>query len=149
MRWARSATGRDWRAASRFRVSNDALKAVVCAVALAQFGVVLWVAIRRRGMRPVLLLNLFFAAGVLVFVAPYLPQEIAYIRSGAATEAFDYKNVILTAFEGATAIASLLAFRGLLLGKIVAWMGFAGNFGLSLIAALFVLTFEMKCCGYL
>jgi hypothetical protein len=130
-------------------MSNDESKALVCAVALIQPAVLLWVVIRRRGMRPVLIVNLLFAVGILAFVVPYLPQELASIRAGEATELFDYKNAILTAFETATLLASAFALRGALFAEIIAWFGFAGNFALSLLAMLFVLTFEFKCCGYL
>jgi hypothetical protein len=56
---------------------------------------------------------------------------------------------IWSSFELVTLVASALALRAWLPAKIVAWIGFAGNFLLSLLAGLFVLTFEFQCCGYL
>jgi hypothetical protein len=94
-------------------------------------------------------INFVFAAGMLWSVAPYVVSEVTFAWSDPDSDWFDYKNTILTVFEGVTVLASLLAFRGLRAGKIIAWMGFAGNFGLSLAAVVFSLTFEFKCCGYL
>jgi hypothetical protein len=119
------------------------------AILLGQLAAAAWALVRRRSMWPVLLVNLICAAAVLYLVVPYLPGEIAFIREGEASELLDYKNTILTAFETIAVIASAFAWRGALLGKIIAWMGFAGNFMLSLAAALFFMTFEFKCCGYL
>ena len=130
-------------------MSNEALKAVTVAVVLAQLGVLLWVLIRRRGMRAVLVVNLMFAVGILWSVAAYVPSEVIFARSDPDSDWFDYKNTILTVFEAVTFSASLLAFRVAAAAKIVTWAGFAGNFALSLLAALFALTFEFKCCGYL
>ena len=118
-------------------------------IEFAQLGALLWVLIRRRGLLPILLVNVVFALVMLQFALRYLPDEIADIRAGDAVELFDYKNVILTVFEGVTLIASGLAWRGVFLGKVAAWLGFAGNFALSLVAALFFMTFKFTCCGYL
>ena len=122
---------------------------VWAAILLGQLAAAGWVLVRRRGMRPVLLVNLLCAAAVLYLVVPYLPGEIAFIREGEASELFDYKNTILTAFETVSLIGSAFAWWGALWGKIIAWIGFAGNFILSLAAALFFMTFKFKCCGYL
>jgi len=131
-------------------VSSGAhLSPTLVAIVLVQPAALLWVLIRRRGMWLVLLINMLFAVGVLALVAPDLPAELRYIRAGEATELFEYKNTIATVFETVTLLASGLAYRGSLLGKIVAWFGFAGNFVLSLVAVWFALTFTFKCCGYL
>ena len=121
----------------------------IAIILLAQAAVFGWVLVRRRSMRPVLVVNLLFALGILVFVWPYLPSEVVYIWHGGAAELFDYKNSILTAFALATLAAAVSAWRGWRPAKIVAWVGFAGNFALSLMALQFVLTFKFKCCGYL
>jgi hypothetical protein len=130
-------------------MSNLQLQLVICSVVAAQIGVVLWVVIRRRGIRPALIVNLLFSAGVLWSVAEYVPGEVAFARSDPDSDWFDYKNTIMAAFEAATVLASLLAFRGVMAAKIVAWVGFTGNFALSLAAAWLAFTFEFKCCGYL
>ena len=122
---------------------------VWAAILLGQLAAAGWVLVRRRGMRPVLLVNLLCAAAVLYLVLPYLRGEIAFIREGEASELFDYKNTILTVFETVSLIGSGFAWWGALWGKIIAWIGFAGNFMLSLVAALFFMTFKFKCCGYL
>jgi hypothetical protein len=130
-------------------MSNLELQIVTCAVVAAQLGVVLWVLVRRRGMWSVLVVNFVFAAGVLWSVAPYVASEVTFAWSDPDSDWFDYKNTILTVFETVTVLASLLAFRGLRVAKIVAWLGFAGNFALSLFAVWFSFFFEFKCCGYL
>lgn len=130
-------------------MSDDEAKVFFSALAVAQLAVLAWVLVRHRGMRPILIVNLLFAVGILLFVLEYLPGEIAYIREGEASELFDYKNTILTAFAAIMLIASAFAWRGVLLGKVIAWLCFAGDFVLSLAAALFFLTFKFKCCGYL
>jgi hypothetical protein len=130
-------------------MSNLQLQIVTCAVVAAQLGVVLWVLVRRRGMRPALVVNFVFAAGVLWSAAPYVVSEVTFALSDPDSDLLDYKNTVLTGFEGVTVLASLLAFRGPVAARVVAWLGFAGNFALSLAAALFALTFEFKCCGYL
>ena len=118
-----------------------------CVVVAAHLALVLWVVLRRRGMWPVLGVNFVFAVGVLWSVVSSVPSEIAFAWSDPDSGWFDYKNTILTVFETVILLASLLAFSGLRAAKIVAWLGFAGNFGLM----VFVLTlkFEFKCCGYL
>ncbi len=121
----------------------------IIGILLAQAAVLGWVLVRRRGMRPILVVNLLFAAGISVFVWPYLADEIAYIWRGRATELFDYKNSILAVFGLAMVAASVFAWRGWRPAEIAAWIGFAGNFVLSLMAIQFVLTFKFKCCGYL
>jgi len=123
--------------------------AMVVAIPTAEAAVALWVLVRRRGMVPVLVVNLLLALAVLLFALSYLPDEIADIRAGDATELFDYKNSILTAFEVAALVASALAFRGGRTAQSLAWIGFAGNFVLSVLVVRFALTFEFKCCGYL
>jgi hypothetical protein len=130
-------------------MSNLQLQIVTCAIVAAQLGVVLWVLLRRRGMWPALIVNFVFAAGVLWSVAPYVGSEVAFAWSDPDSDWFDYKNTILTVFEGVTVLASLLAFRGPVAARIIAWLGFAGNFALSLAAAVLAFTFEFKCCGYL
>ena len=129
--------------------ANLSRHAFPVAIELVQVAALLWVLIRRRSMCPVLFVNFLLVIGVLLIVLPDLSGEIAYIREGEASELFDYKSTILTAFESVTFIASVIALRGLLLAKIVAWIGFAGNFALSFAAMLFLWTFEFKCCGYL
>jgi hypothetical protein len=94
-------------------------------------------------------INFVFAAGMLWSVAPYVVSEVTFAWSDPDSDWFDYKNTILTVFEGATLLASLIAFWGVRVGKIVAWLGFAGNLALSLFAVWFSFFFEFKCCGYL
>ena len=126
---------------------NHQLNAVTWAVVAAHIALVSWVVLRRRGMRPVLIVNFLFAGGVLWSVAASVPSEFAFAWSDPDSGWFDYKNTILTIFETMTFLASLLAFRRLRAAKIVAWFGFAGNLGVAVF--VLTLTFEFKCCGYL
>jgi hypothetical protein len=130
-------------------MSNFELQIVTCAVVAVQLAVVAWVLVWRRGIWPALIVNFVFAVGVLRSVVTFVPGEITFAWSDPDSDLFDYKNTILTGFEAVTIFASLLAFRDLLGARIVAWLGFAGNFALSLFAAWFALFFEFKCCGYL
>jgi hypothetical protein len=130
-------------------MSNFHLQFVTVAFIAAQLAVFLWVVIRRRGLWPVLVVNVVFAAGVLWSAVPYVVSEVTFAWSDPDSDWFDYKNTILTVFEGATLLASLIAFWGVRVAKIVAWLGFAGNFALSLFAVWFSFFFEFKCCGYL
>jgi hypothetical protein len=82
---------------------------VLFAVALAHLAVLLWVLIRRRGIKPVLVINLLVAVAVLIFVMRQLPDEIRWFRSGVPTELFDYKMSIVSSFELMTLIASASA----------------------------------------
>ena len=123
--------------------------ALMIGIILAELGVLLWVLLRRRGMWPVLVVNIVFGGAVLYVVVPYFPAESMYIWRGRAAELFDYKNSILTLTEAVVMGTSLLAFRGIRAARVVASIGFAFNFVLSLFALEFVLTFSFKCCGYL
>jgi hypothetical protein len=99
-------------------------------------------------MRPVLVVNLIFAGAVVIFVGAQVPHEFELARQGAINELLEFKATIWSVCELVVLAASLFAFRGGLMARI-AWLGFAGNFAPSLLAALFVLTFEFKCCGLL
>jgi hypothetical protein len=117
-------------------MSNATLDALVIAVALAQLAVLLWVLVRRRGIRPVLAVNILFALGMLIGAGQLIREEPSLGLSLCVAE--------LVVLAG-----SALGFRGWLSAKIIAWIGFAVHFTLSLATLLFVLTFEFKCCGYL
>jgi len=130
-------------------MSNFQLQSATVGFIAAQLAVFLWVIIRRRGIRPVLIVNLLFAAGILWSVAGYVPGEVSFAWSDPDSDLFDYKNTIMAAFEGAVLLASPIVFWNVTVAKIAAWIGFAGNFALSLFAVWFSFFFEFKCCGYL
>ena len=119
----------------------------------AFWGALLW----RRAIYAVLAVNLLFSAVVLSQVLPLLPQEVSYIfqyapfLSYAPSDLLDYKNMILTAIELIALIPSLFALFGRRWAIALAWLGFAANFGLSLLGVWFVFfgDFTFKCCGYL
>ena len=125
-------------------MSDSTLHALGIANPLAQFVLLLWVLVRGRGMGPLLVVNLLFAALELYFVAPQVPQELSIARSWGSTDWADYKMTIWSAFELATFVASALAWGGFVLAKIVAWVGFAGNFALSLVTMLSIIKFAIR-----
>ena len=120
---------------------------VTCIIVAAHLALVIWVVRRRRGIRPILAANLVIAGGILWSVASSLPSEIAFAWSDPDSGWFDWKYTIVTAFETAVVLASLVAFFGRRAAKIIAWLGFAGN--LALMVFVLTLKFEFKCCGYL
>jgi hypothetical protein len=116
-------------------ITNETLKALVIVLAVVQFVALLWV--------------LLFAAIALIFAGPQIPREIELARMGAIDRLIEFKATLWSLFELVALIASAIAFRGGLSAKTVAWIGFAGNFALSVLAALIAQTFEFKCCGHL
>ena len=128
-------------------MSNAVFEALAIGVTTLQLAAALW-ALLRRAFAPVLVVNLVFAGVTLVFLAPQLPHEITYVLSGGPTELLDYKVTIGSVTELIVLLSSALAFRGILAAKILAGIGFAWNFALSLLVLLFALTFEFK-GGYL
>ena len=129
-------------------MSNAVFETLAVGATALQLAAVLW-ALLRRALAPVLVINLLFAGGTLVVLGPQLPTEITYLLSGAPTELLDYKVTIGCVTELIVLLCSALAFRGAIAAKIVAGVGFAWNFALTLLVLLFALTFEFKCCGYL
>jgi hypothetical protein len=127
-------------------VSNTTLYALAVANPLAQLMLLLWVLVRGRGMGPLLVINLLLAALELYFVAPEVPQELSIARTWGSTDWFDYKMTIWSAFELATFAASAFAWGGFVMARIVAWIGFTGNFALSIAAMLFIIKFAITCC---
>ena len=99
-------------------VSSTTLYALAVANPLAQLMLMMWVLARHRGMGPVLVINLLFAAMELFFVASQLPQELSYAPSGGSTDWFDYKMTIWSSFEFATLVASMFAWSGFLIARM-------------------------------
>ncbi len=130
-------------------MSNTTLYAATIAAILVQTGTMIGVLLRRRGMQPVLVVNLAFAAAVLLFIAPTLPDEIAVLRTGASGDLLDYQGLIWGCAEAILVVASVLAFRGAWPAMVIAWIGFSAHLLSTLAALAFFLTFEFKCCGYL
>ncbi len=129
-------------------MSDSTLHALAVANPLAQLALLLWVLVRGRGMGPLLVVNLLFAALELYFVAPQLPQELGVARVWKSSDWLDYKMTIWSGFELATFVASAFVWTGFIVARIVAWIGFAANFALSVGAMLFIFKFAITCCGY-
>jgi hypothetical protein len=134
-------------------VSDAFFIVLLMAVALAHTGVLVWALTRRqdaRSLHAMLTLNLVFAGALLFYVIPLLSKVLALPRSSEwRGDVLDFKGLIWCAFELVTAFSSAVAFWGWLPAKILAWLGFAGNFVLSVLAVLFALASRFKCCGYL
>ena len=127
-------------------MSDSTLYALAAANPLAQLLLLLWVLVRGRGMGPLLVINLLLAALELYFVAPQVPQELAIARTWGSTDWFDYKMTIWSGFESATFAASAFASGSFAIARVVAWIGFTGNFVLSVAAMLFIIKFAITCC---
>jgi hypothetical protein len=93
--------------------------------------------------------NLVFSAGVLAPVLPLVPQEIVDLRAAVQIDALDYKFSILSLIELAVFLQAAITLFWRPMPKVLIWLGFAANFGLSLLALIFAFTFEFRCCGYL
>jgi hypothetical protein len=136
-------------AASGNSMSNETLQTAVAGIILAQLAALIWALIPRGRIRGVLVVNLLLSAGVLIYVVPLLPHEIAYLASASTTELLDYKGIGLCLIELAVLVTAALAIGKLRVPLALIWLGFAGNFIFTLFAVIFAFTFEFRCCGYL
>jgi hypothetical protein len=89
----------------------------------------------RKGLGPVLGLNVIVAAGILVYNANQLGSMLDYA---------DYRLMALTAFALATLLISTAALFGLRIPVALIWIAFAGNFIMSALLMAFALLFKMN-----
>ena len=132
-------------------MSNDLLQVLVIALALAHLGALISALVLRSGVHAVMVINILFASGVLAYWAIHVPREIRFSISVGSTEIVDYKTVVFCLIEvGALLSAALGLFRKRAPAVLLMiWIGFGINFALSILALVFVVTFEFRCCGYL
>jgi hypothetical protein len=103
-------------------------------IVLAQGAVLLWVAGFRKGIKPILVVNLIVAATVLLYNATRLPIAIHYQ---------EYRLLGLVAFECGAMIASAGALLGVRIPAWLIWLAFGVNLLLSAALMIFMLTFKM------
>jgi hypothetical protein len=121
-------------------VSNELFQAIAVVIVLAHVGALVACFALRRGARPVVMFNALASAGVLVFVVPYLLDEISY--GDLLTPGF-------CAFELLVLTAAVLSLRSVPVPAVLNWIGFAINLLISICVLAFAFLFQMKCCGYL
>ncbi len=124
-------------------MSHGQFYALAVAIPLVQLMVLMWVLVRQRGIGLVLVVNILFAGMVLFFVAPKLPQELRAALAWGSSDWVDYKVTMWSSFELVTLGVSAFAFGGFPPARIIAWIGFAGNFALSVGAMLLILKFAI------
>jgi len=118
-------------------VSDDRLvEIVLIAIILAHVGALYVAFFRRRGGRPIRLLNLVEGGGTAIWWAP----DIGKLFSGYYTEYVPF----FVLFELAVAISAALAIAGLRVPSFVNWGAFAINTVFVAFALWFMFSFEMR-----
>ena len=112
-----------------------AYKATTIFIVLAHVIALIWAVGLRRGLLPVLGLNVIVAAGIFAYNASYLSIMLRYA---------DYAQLALMAFAFATFIISTAALFGLQIPVALIWIAFGGNFTLSVVLMAFALLFKMN-----
>ena len=118
-----------------FRNILDAVlddKAAPVIIVLAQVAVLVWA--WRKGMTPILWVNVVLASAVILYNVPRLLTAIQYQ---------DYVLLGLILFELAALATSVAALSGLPIPAWLVWGAFAVNFILCVALMLFMLTFKM------
>ena len=110
-------------------------KATTVIIVLAHVAVLIWAVGLRKGLGPVLGLNVIIAAGLLAYNASHVGIMLRYA---------DYAQLALMAFALATFIISAAALFGLRIPVALIWIAFAGNFALSTALMAFALLFKMN-----
>jgi hypothetical protein len=110
-------------------------KATSVVIVLAHVAAAIWAVALRKGLGPVLGLNVIVAAGILVYNANQLGSMLDYA---------DYRLMALTAFALATLLISTAALFGLRIPVALIWIAFAGNFIMSALLMAFALLFKMN-----
>jgi hypothetical protein len=120
-----------------FRNAVDQLmgyQATPILIVLAHCGALLWAAGFRKGIKPLLVVNLLLAAAIVVYNIGALGPAIAHN---------DYAIMSLAGFELITLLSSICAFAGIRVPSWIIWIGFGVNFLLAVALMAFVLSFKM------
>jgi hypothetical protein len=110
-------------------------KATSVVIVLAHVAALIWAVALRKGLGPVLGLNLVIAAGILAYNANQFGTMLHYA---------DYAPLVLMVFALATLLISAAALFGLPVPGAMIWTAFAGNFILSALFMAFALLFKMN-----
>jgi hypothetical protein len=116
-------------------MSNGQLTALTIALALAHFGVLGGVLLRRTGMAPMLGLNLALALVVLTYIG---------LHPRAFSPPADWQVVGLAGFEALVLASAVMAWRGLGVAVAGSWVGFAVHLLASLGAVALALLFKIN-----
>jgi hypothetical protein len=103
------------------------------ALLLAHIGVLVWSAWFRKGMAPVLVLNLLVSGGVVIYWGLNIADLVGAIEMVWA----------FVAFELVVFVTSLLAIFRLRVPQAVIWIEFAAHALMTGLAFLFILTFHL------
>lgn len=108
---------------------------VAIVIVLAHLAALAWAAALRKGMTPVLLLNLILSAAVLVYNADHL----SIMLRGA-----DFAPLALMAYAAVALACSAGALCGLRIPAWINWTAFAFNLALSILLLAFLTFFKMN-----
>ena len=103
-------------------------------IVLAHCGALLGAAGFRKGIKPLLVVNLLLAAPIVGYNIGALGPAIAHD---------DYAITSLVGFESITLLSSICALAGIRVPSWIIWIGFGVNFLLAVALMAFVLSFKM------
>jgi hypothetical protein len=114
-------------------ISDQVVKVIAIALTLAHIGVLVWSGWLRKGIAPVLVLNLLVSGGVVIYWGLNVTDLVGSIELVWA----------FVAFELLVMVTSLLAIFRLRMPQAVIWIEFAAHALLTGLALLFILTFHL------
>lgn len=119
------------------RTFVDNLMGVSAAIVIvvAHLAALAWAAVLRKGMTPVLLLNLILSATMLAYNAGHL---------GVMLQSADYAPLALMAYAAAALACSAGALCGVRIPAWINWTAFAVNLSLSILLLAFLALFRMN-----
>jgi hypothetical protein len=113
--------------------ADDIVKAIATALLLAHIGALVWSGWLRKGIAPVLALNLLVSASVVIYWGLRI------------TELANYVDVVwaFVAFELVGLVTSLLAVFRVRVPQAAIWIEFTAHALMTAAAVLFMLTFHL------
>jgi hypothetical protein len=103
-------------------------------IVVAHLAALAWAVVLRKGMTPVLLLNLILSATILAYNAGHL---------GIMLQSPDYAPLALMAYAAAALACSAGALCGVRIPGWINWTAFAVNLSLSILLLAFLALFRM------
>jgi hypothetical protein len=113
---------------------DDIVKAIASALMVAHVAALIWAGVLRRGIAPVLALNILVSAGVIVYWIPRISELFNYVD---AMQAF-------VGFELVVMATSLLAVGRIRVPRALIWIEFAAHALFVAAALAFMFTFKMR-----